>query len=162
MKMSQSVRSAGGFTLIELMIGIGIIGVMSAVALYGWQGYRNNANLRTAARDIAADIAATRQKAASEGVRYRITFSTSANNYLIERGSAGGEPYVTVNTKSPTTLGAGSGLSITSANFSGGSQVTFYTRGTLSPGSVNLSNSKGKTATITVEFSGRTYVKFGP
>ncbi|MEI7672419.1 MAG: prepilin-type N-terminal cleavage/methylation domain-containing protein, partial [Deltaproteobacteria bacterium] len=38
-----------GFTLIEMMIVIAIIGTLSAASLYGWLGYQNNLNLRTAA-----------------------------------------------------------------------------------------------------------------
>jgi type II secretion system protein H len=149
-----------GFSLVELMIVIGLIGILSAVALYAWQGYRDNANLRTAARDVATDIAATKQRAVSEGVQYRITFSTGANNYIIEQGTSAGAPYATVQTKTPTTHGAGSGLSINSANFSGAQQVLFFTRGTLSSGTVILRNSKGSQATITVNFAGRTHVQF--
>lgn len=154
------MKSRKGFSLIELIIVIGLISILSAVALFGWQAYRNNANLRTAARDIATDIANTKQKVVSEGVQYRITFSTAANNYIIERGTATGAPYVTVDTKSPTTAGAGSGLSITSANFSGASQVLFFSRGTLSFGTVVLQNSKGSQATITVNQAGKTHVQF--
>lgn len=154
------MRTETGFTLIELMIVVGLIGILSTVAVYSWQGYRNNNNLRTAARDIATDISNLKLRAVSEGVNYRITFSTASNNYLIERGTSAGAPYTTVQTKSPTAFGTGSGLSIYSANFAGGPQVLFYTRGTISPGTVILRNSKGSQATITTNITGRTYVQF--
>lgn len=152
--------SSRGFTLIELMIVIGIIGLMSAVALLGWRGYQDNVNLRTAARDITTDISTCKQRAISEGVQYRITFSTTLNNYIIEQGTSSGTPYTTIQTKSPTIFGPGSGLSINSANFSGTQVVLFYTRGTMSFGTVTLRNSKGSVATITVNITGKTYVQF--
>jgi len=142
------------------MIVIGLIGILSAVAVFAWQGFRDNANLRTAARDIATDISAIKGRAVAEGIRYRITFSTSSNNYIIEQGTAAGAPYTTLQTKTPTTHGTGSGLFISSANFSGAQQVLFLTRGTLSFGTVILRNSKGSQATITVNSAGRTHVQF--
>jgi type II secretion system protein H len=152
--------STKGFTLIETMIVLGIIGVVSAIALFGWRGYQDNANLRTAAREIMADIAICKKKAVSEGLQYRITFSLTLNNYQIERGTASGTPYTTVQTKSPTVFGAGSGLAVNSANFAGAPLILFFTRGTISPGTVVLRNRKGSLATITINFTGKTYAAF--
>ena len=161
MRATQTVRAGKGFSLVELMIVIGLIGILSVVALFAWQGFRDNANLRTAARDVATDIAATKQRAVSEGVQYRITFSTAANNYIIEQGTAAGAPYVTLQTKTPTTHGTGSGLSINSANFGFlGQELRLIPRGTLSAGTVILRNSKGSQATITINVTGRTHVQF--
>jgi type IV fimbrial biogenesis protein FimT len=159
-KRPRRVRTKRGYTLVEVMIVVVLIGILSTLAVFAWQGYRDNINLRTAARDVATDMTATRQRAVSEGVQYRITFSTAANNYIIERGTSAGAPYTTLQTKTPTTHGTGSGLSINSANFSGAQQVLFFTRGTLSSGTVILRNSKGSQATITVNFAGKTHVQF--
>lgn len=155
------MKKQNGFSLIELMIVIGLIGILSAVTIFSYRGYRDNTNLKTAAKDIATDIATTRQRAVSETLRYRITFSTSSNNYVIEQGSdASGTTYSTLQTKTPTVLGTGSGLAIANPNFSGTAQIVFFTRGTLSTGSVQLTNSRNSTATITVNATGRTYVQF--
>jgi type II secretion system protein H len=157
------VKTEKGFSLIELIIVIGLIGILSAASVYVWQGFRDNSNLRTAARDIATDISATRQRAVSEGRLYRITFRTSTNDYIIEQGaqdSSTGTPFTTIATKSPTTSETGPGLSINSADFTGAQQVLFFVRGTLSSGTVILRNRKGSQATITVNFAGRTHVQF--
>jgi type IV fimbrial biogenesis protein FimT len=150
-----------GFSLIELIIVIAIIGIMASIASFAWQRYVANANLRNAGRDIASDISACKQRAASEGVQYRITFRPASNNYVIETGTASGAPFVTVDTKTPTTLGAGSGLTIVSTNFALG-QVTLLPRGTLSgtTGKVIVGNSRGSQATITINITGRTHVNF--
>ncbi|MDO9559543.1 MAG: type II secretion system protein [Syntrophales bacterium] len=157
------MRTARGFSLIELIIVIALIGILSTVVVFAWQGFRDNANLRTAARDIATDISSLKQRAVTEGIQYRITFSTSSNNYIIEQGTAAGAPYTTLQTKTPTTHGTGSGLSINSANFGiFGQELRFYPRGTILAGSVILTNSKNppSTATIKTTVTGRTHVQF--
>ncbi len=45
-----------GFSLIELIIVIGVIGIMAAIGAYSWQRYVSNTNLRTAARELVADF----------------------------------------------------------------------------------------------------------
>jgi len=53
----MKVKSAKGFSLIELLTVIAIIAIVVSMASFTWQHYVNNANLRTAARELATDIA---------------------------------------------------------------------------------------------------------
>jgi prepilin-type N-terminal cleavage/methylation domain-containing protein len=148
--------SSKGLTLIELMTVIGIIGILSAVALFGWQGYQDNVNLRTAARDIATNISASKQRAVTEGIRYRLTFSAGGNSYTIAA-----DPFTTALTQTKLLTDFGAGLSIISTTFTMG-QLTFLPRGTLSDieGSVKVKNGRKSEATITVNVTGRTHVSF--
>ena len=143
-----------GFSLVELMVVIGVVSTLSVVAVYSWQGYQDNLNLRTAARDIATDIEACKQRAVSEGIQYRLTFVAGANSYTIAP-----DPFTVTQTKSLTAFGLG--LSIISTNFAAG-QWTFLLRGTLSgpTGKIVVGNSKGSRANITVNITGRTHVEF--
>ena len=72
------------------MIVIGLISILSAVSLYSWQRYVNNTNLKTAAREVMSDLASRKQKAVSEGIDCRLTFTAGANNYTISAS-----PYTT-------------------------------------------------------------------
>ena len=155
----MKVKSAKGFSLIELLTVIAIIAIVVSMASFTWQHYVNNANLRTAARELATDIAQTKQKSVGEMVHYHMTISTGIpGNYTIEKWNAADTAIdTTIATRSPTDFGAG--LSISSTTYPS-NIINFQPRGTISVGGVVLQNSIGSNATITSNITGRTYVTF--
>ncbi len=137
-----------------------ILAVMSTIAVFSWNRYVTNANLRTATRELEADIFLIKERAVSERIHYRITLNVGANNYTIDQGGiATGDPYTVLQTKSPATLGSSNILLDTTF---AGAQIIFQPRGTLGAGTgrVRLQNSRGSIATITVTITGRTHVQF--
>jgi prepilin-type N-terminal cleavage/methylation domain-containing protein len=149
--------SSKGFTLIELMIVIAIISILSAVSLYGWRGYQDNVNLKTAAREVMSDITSSKQRSVSEGVQYCIQFTHGSPNYSINASSC----VTPTQTQDKNITSFGSGLTIKDTNFNL-DRVSFLPRGTLSSnfGDINLTNGRGSTATITINITGRAYVSF--
>jgi type II secretion system protein H len=159
------IISSKGFTIIEMMIVLAIIGVILTVAAPNFNAYRQNTNLKEAARDISSDISLYRQRAVAENRGYRINFSASANSYTIQQetvtnGVRTGN-YVALITK---TVGAGNVNIVISGtpSFSGGiPTVTFAPRGTSGAGSITLQNTKRlSTATITTNLMGRVRVDY--
>ncbi len=158
----RGTRNAEGFSLIELIIAVALVAIVSAVAVPQFQRYSANADLKTAAREVAGDFFNTRQQAVEGKVganpEYRLTFSVSGNSYALQSRETGAATWITAWTKSLTSFGAG--VSIQSLTFTG-SAVNFQKRGTISSwGSIILRNGRGSTATITVNATGRTYVQF--
>jgi prepilin-type N-terminal cleavage/methylation domain-containing protein len=144
-----------GFSLVELIIVIALLSIVSAFAVPVWQRYAANTDLKTAAREVMADLSNAKQQAVEENLDvYRLTFNVAGNNYALSRTDTGATSW----TKSAASFG--NGILIGSVNFSGGSMVSFQKRGTVSMGNLTLRNGLGSTATITVNITGRSYVQF--
>jgi Tfp pilus assembly protein PilE len=138
----------------ELMIVIIIIGIVAGIAYPSFNRMTVNGNLRTAAREIMSDIASLKEGGMAHNTQYSMIFNTGTNSYTIPRLPDGA-----LITKTPSSFGQG--IRLTGAAFGSGSTIAFLTRGTLQqPGNIVLTNSRGSTATITCNISGRTYVQF--
>jgi prepilin-type N-terminal cleavage/methylation domain-containing protein len=145
----MGMKHQKGFSLVELITVIAIIGILGTVSSYSWQHHRDNTNLRTAARSMMADIASCKQRAMAEGTPYRINITKDANTYTIAQS-----PFGSAETKDLNNFG--SGLYIPSNN----KQLDFRTRGTVSTATINIKNSTGSIATITINITGRADVQF--
>ena len=150
----QLVNQQKGFTLIELIIVMGIMGILATIAAPHFQNYIGNQNLKTAARGITSDFFATREKALSENVKYRITFDQASNSYTIAGGTYSGTPYVDQQTKSMISYAP-------SIQLNADQVVYFQTRGTVTACNFTISNTiNGSVANIIVNFPSRIYATF--
>jgi len=71
-----------GFTLVELMIVIAVMGIMAVIAAPNFVTYLANQRLKGAARMVMSDLMAARQKAVTQNVNITVTF-TSNHQYTI-------------------------------------------------------------------------------
>jgi prepilin-type N-terminal cleavage/methylation domain-containing protein len=145
-----------GFTLVELMIVMALITILSSFAVPAWQHYTVNTRLKTATREIMADIMQTRQRAIAENIdTYQLTFNWSGNTYSLRRADTG----VTLWTKNLTSFGKENVLWW--AYFQDGTSVLkFQRRGTMTQGNIWVRNQYYSYSYITVQMIGRPYVYF--
>ena len=81
---------AGGFTLVELMVVVVIIGILSGVSAPTFAGYMKTVKLKSAARDLVTSMRYARLKAVSERNQWVILFQLAQRQYIIFSDDGGG------------------------------------------------------------------------
>lgn len=147
-------KLVGGFTLIELMIVMVIIGIMTAIAAPNFMEYMKSRRLSGAATQLYVDLMNARAQAVSQNNKVIVAL-ISNNSYQIIRDLNGngvvdtGETGVTKNIHPDY-------YDVTFAPASSGFNPIFYPNGTGMQGTINItSSSVAQTKTITVSTAGR-------
>lgn len=79
-----------GFTLVELMVVISIIGILAGIAFVSMMHYRTVIRVNASARDLSGQLRLARAKAVKDGVSIMVNFTVnpSSPNYQIGRDGA--------------------------------------------------------------------------
>ena len=83
---TDRIKPNAGFTLIELMVVIGIIAILSSIVIPNYIGYRENQQVVRAARDVYSALQSARMTAIRDNTTIRVQFtpgSGSAGSYRV-------------------------------------------------------------------------------
>ncbi len=80
----MNAKKSAGFTLIEIIVTIGIIGILAIVAIVNYSGTNQRKSLDGAARQLMADMMYVQQKNINGNTSYQIMLSPSDNSYRVQ------------------------------------------------------------------------------
>jgi len=153
-----------GFTMVELLITLVLVGIVLSLAVPAISGYLDNTNLKSAARALQGDIAYLRESAmteSSDGTKYCIQIDAVANKVYLKYDPGGsGSMLPVVNYPATRNLSdSGNGIYISNTSYTG--PVKIYNRGFIgTPGTLEIRNIRGSTATLTLLTTGKVYVTY--
>lgn len=78
---------AGGFTLIEVMVVVAIVGIIVAIALPPFVNWRNSLGYRQAARGMTAMLREARSLAVTRNRQHLVVFKPNSSSYTLLRGN---------------------------------------------------------------------------
>ncbi|MEE9494802.1 MAG: GspH/FimT family pseudopilin [Gammaproteobacteria bacterium] len=130
-------RRQSGYTLIELLLTIALVGIFSRLATPSFRTIIEQAQLRSSAETLVADMRQARMNAIQSGINQSMSFSTARWCYA----------------DNCTDF---STVSLSRFAFGGGNTIVFYAqRGFARNGKLNLTGSAGSQVSIIVSLLGR-------
>jgi len=147
------MRDTQGFTLMELMVTIGIMAILSAIAIPNAIAWRNNAQFNASVRRVKDTIEATRMAAVKSHLPADFIFASPTSYDTQTREVAAGAVALRPIVIHPLEPG------VTMA-FNNGGQITFNSRGmTGNNGTITLQHTNGRTSQIVVSILGSSFIQ---
>jgi len=160
MRCSSFQRSKDGFTLIEVLLVMLIVGLITAVAVPSMREMFSDVGIESAARDIATTLRYAHERAILDGKRYRMRLDLDADTYWLEaqekRGKAADrlvavEDNLIQKKVMPTDVGIERVAATVKRRRKGEEYIEFHPDGTSESGSIYISEKRGRSFLVTVE-----------
>ncbi len=151
--MHASDQRPVGFTLIELVVTLGVLALMSAGAALAWPPIEAALRLDAAVHQLAADLHDARVLAIASAARARLVFTRGASSYRVERADDAGSFDLAAERPLPR------GIVVADAN--SGGDLLFTARGIAENGTVVLVDRRGRRASLRLNQRGRVTIDRG-
>jgi len=132
----------GGFTLVELMIAIGVIAILAAIAVPGVISWLPNYRLKAAAMDLVSNMQKARMEAVRGNKDVVVTFDSSVNPGFYSFNTDRGVNKIDFSSYgSSVDYGTGNAASNWNGdNCTQADSITYNSRGTSNAGTIYIQN----------------------
>lgn len=161
MKISNFQRAAGGwrpisrngFTLMEFLVIIGIIGILALIGIPTFRSYQPTLQLSGSVRNLVSDLRYAQQLAVTEQIEYGVRFSTTTDPKYYQIIKYGGTTSTVKTVEFPEEIIRVSISDLSDINSD--KEARYIPYGSVrEEGEITLENSKNATTTIEVRPSG--------
>ena len=149
MKLRKFAQELRGFTLIEILVTIGVAGILMGIAVPAFYTVLPGIRLASAARQVATDLQLARMRAISQRVPQGLTFDT-ATTYTINPDCIG---TIGPDTRNLTLLYPGTTVTVAPGN------PCFTTVGAANVTTITLSNNGLPPRIVTVNAAGKIFTQ---
>ena len=149
---TSNLKKENGFSLIEALVVLFVIGIITGVTLPYFFGFYSGAELKTAGRRVASVLRAAKSYADAKDLDYQVVFSISGGGNQLTMTTFEDPDGSNDQVGKPEKIELSKSVQFT-VSFSGSSsdRVTFYSNGTANNGTVTINNTdKGKKVEVTV------------